>query len=94
MWRPPTFFLLQINQDLNDALLRASAEHAAQAVLTAPPTLVDDADEDPLTASVTTGVSENHFTMSLAVENRMAGWQGRDLHPNQADGPMTSSCHD
>jgi hypothetical protein len=47
--------LLQISNGLSDALLRASAERAVQAVMMAPLTLQDEAADDQLTNKVMTG---------------------------------------
>jgi hypothetical protein len=47
--------LVQITNGLGDALLRASAERAVQAVMMAPLTLQDEAADDQLTDKVLTG---------------------------------------
>lgn len=46
---------LQITNGLSDALLRAAAERAVQAVMMAPLTLQDEAADDQLTDKVMTG---------------------------------------
>jgi hypothetical protein len=47
---------MQMSQGLSDALLRASAEHAAQAILMTPLTALEDEQEDQrLESKVMTG---------------------------------------